>query len=224
MLYSDFYNDFLKNYDEKNLDGSMTSLMNELGNIIVTNRTDFEDLLSESGIEGDFSKMSDSELVDKYIESIEKNKDLQLGTSMLINYHNQESNMDGDNEMNDACVKAGYHTISVFFANPSENYSNAAGLIVGAVAGAAQEGAKLGGKIVDARQKKKFGNLDLASKKQDARAQITQQILAQRQAEIQAKTIREEASGKNKKIILIVGGSLLAITIIGVIMYKLKKR
>ena len=64
MLYSDFYNDFLKNYDEKDLQGSMSSLMNELGNIIVTNRTDFEDLLSESGIEGDFSKMTDAELRD----------------------------------------------------------------------------------------------------------------------------------------------------------------
>lgn len=219
MLYSDFYNDFLKNYDDKNLEGSMTSLMNELGNIIVTNRTDFEDLLSESGVEGDFSKMSDSELVDKYIESISDNKDLQLGTSMLINYHNQESNMDGDNQMNDACVKAGYHTISVYFANPSENYYNAAGLIAGAVG----EVAKFGSKISEGQQKKKFGGLDLATKQQEAKAQITQQILAQRQAELQAKTLKEESTAKTTKTLLIVGGSIVAISIIGFIIYKLKK-
>lgn len=219
MLYSDFYSDFLKNYDDKNIEGSMVSLMNELGNIIVTNRTDFEDLLSESGVEGDFSKMSDSELVDKYIDSISDNKDLQLGTSMLINYHNQESNMDGDNQMNDACVKAGYHTISVYFANPSENYSNVGGVIAGAVG----EVAKLGSKISEGQQKKKFGNLDLATKKQDARAQITQQILAQRQAEIQAKTLKQESTAKTTKTLLIVGGSIVAISIIGFIIYKLKK-
>jgi hypothetical protein len=220
MLYSDFYNDFLSNYDNKDLEGSVTSLLSEVGNIIVTNRGDFEDLLSESGVEGDFSTMSDTQLIDAYIENINKNKDLQLGTSMLVNFHNKQSNMDGESEMDDACVKAGYHTLKVYFGSPSENYSN----VVGAIAQGVGEVAKLGSKISEGRQKKKFGAMDLAAKQQDAKAVITQQLLAQRQAQIEAEKSKQEISSKTKRTILIVGGSVVGLSIIGFILYKLKKK
>jgi hypothetical protein len=220
MLYSDFYNDFLSNYDNKDLEGSVTSLLSEVGNIIVTNRGDFEDLLSESGVEGDFSTMSDTQLIDAYIENINKNKDLQLGTSMLVNFHNKQSNMDGESEMDDACVKAGYHTLKVYFGSPSENYSN----VVGAIAQGVGEVAKLGSKISEGRQKKKFGAMDLAAKQQDAKAVITQQLLAQRQAQIEAEKSKQEISSKTKRTILIVGGSVVGLAIIGFILYKLKKK
>jgi hypothetical protein len=219
MLYSDFYNDFLTNYDNKNLDGSVTSLMSELGNIIATNRGDFEDLLSESGIEGELNTMTDSQLVDAYINEISNNKDLQLGTSLLINHHNKESNMDGDSQMNDACVKAGYHTISIYFANPSENYANAVGL----VAGALQESAKLGNRLVEGSQKKKFGAIDMATKKQDAKDRITQQLLAQKEAQLEVEKTKKEANAKTMRTLLIVGGGVVAISIIGFLIYKLRK-
>jgi hypothetical protein len=219
MLYSDFYNDFLTNYDNKNLNGSVTSLMSELGNIIATNRGDFEDLLSESGIEGELNTMTDSQLVDAYINEISNNKDLQLGTSLLINHHNKESNMDGDSQMNDACVKAGYHTISIYFANPSENYANAVGL----VAGALQESAKLGNRLVEGSQKKKFGAIDMATKKQDAKDRITQQLLAQKEAQLEVEKTKKEANAKTMRTLLIVGGGVVAISIIGFLIYKLRK-
>jgi hypothetical protein len=219
MLYSDFYNDFLTNYDNKNLDGSVTSLMSELGNIIATNRGDFEDLLSESGIEGELNTMTDSQLVDAYINEISNNKDLQLGTSLLINHHNKESNMDGDSQMNDACVKAGYHTISIYFANPSENYANAVGL----VAGALQESAKLGNRLVEGSQKKKFGAIDMATKKQDAKDRITQQLLAQKEAQLEVEKTKKEANAKTMRTLLIVGGGVVAISIIGFLIFKLRK-
>jgi hypothetical protein len=225
MLYSDFYNDFLSSYDNKDLEGSVTSLLSEVGNIIVTNRGDFEDLLTESGVVGDFSTMSDAQLVDAYIENINNNKDLQLGTSMLVNFHNKQSNMDGESEMDDACVKAGYHTLKVYFGSPSENYSNAIAVDpVSAVAKGVGEVAKLGSKISEGRQKKKFGAMDLASKKQDARATITQQILAQRQAQIEAQKSKQEANAKKTRTILIVGGSIVGLAIVGFIIYKLKKK
>lgn len=223
MLYSDFYNDFLSNYDNKNLDGSIKSLMGEMGNIIATNRGDFEDLLIESEIEGDFAKMSDSQLVDAYIENLPKNKDLQLGSSILINFHNKQSNMDGDSQMDDACVKAGYHAIKVYFGSTSENYSNAGGVVAGAVAQGLGEIAKFGNTLSLGNQKKKYGALDLAAKKQEARANLTQQLLAQRQAQLEAQTLKEQSTSKTTKTLLIVGGSLLAISIIGFVMYKLKK-
>jgi hypothetical protein len=220
MLYSDFYNDFLSSYDNKDLEGSVTSLLSEVGNIIVTNRGDFEDLLTESGVVGDFSTMSDAQLVDAYVENINKNKDLQLGTSMLVNFHNKQSNMDGESEMDDACVKAGYHTLKVYFGSPSENYSN----VVGAIAQGVGEVAKLGSKISEGRQKKKFGAMDLAAKQQDAKAVITQQLLAQRQAQIEAQKSKQEANSKKTRTILIVGGSIVGLAIVGFIIYKLKKK
>jgi len=223
MLYSDFYNDFLSSYDNKDLEGSVTSLLSEVGNIIVTNRGDFEDLLTESGVLGDFSAMSDAQLVDAYIENINKNKDLQLGTSMLVNFHNKQSSMDGESEMDDACVKAGYHTLKVYFGSPSENYYNAAGVVVGAVAQGVGEVAKLGGKLSDARQKKKYGALDMAEKKQDAKAIMTQQILAQRQAQIEAQKSKQEATAKTTRTVLIIGGSVVGLAIVGFIIYKLRK-
>jgi hypothetical protein len=223
MLYSDFYNDFLSNYDNKDLEGSVTSLLSEVGNIIVTNRGDFEDLLTESGVLGDFSAMSDAQLVDAYVENINKNKDLQLGTSMLVNFHNKQSSMDGESEMDDACVKAGYHTLKVYFGSPSENYYNAAGVVVGAVAQGVGEVSKLGGKLSDAKQKKKFGAIDMAAKKQDAKAIMTQQILAQRQAQIEAQKSKQEATAKTTRTVLIIGGSVVGLAIIGFIIYKLRK-
>ena len=225
MLYSDFYNDFLTNYDNKDLNGSITSLMSELGNIIATNRGDFEDLLSESGVEGNLSSMTDAQLVTAYVENINSNKDLQLGTSLLINHHNKESNMDGDSQMNDACVKAGYHTISIYFANPSENYYNASGVPVDPVSAVAQgvgEIAKLGGKLSDANVKKKYGAIDMATKKQDAKSLITQQLLAQKQAQLEVEKTKKEANAKTMRTLLIVGGSIVGLGIIGFLFYKLK--
>jgi hypothetical protein len=193
--------------------------MKELGNIIATDRGDFEDLLSESGVEGELNTMTDSQLINAYINEISNNKDLQLGTSLLINHHNKESNMDGDSQMNDACVKAGYHTISIYFANPSENYYNAVGLIAGAV----QESTKLGNRLVEGSQKKKYGAIDMATKKQEAKDKITQQLLAQREAQLEVEKSKKEANSKTMRTLLIVGGGVVAITIIGFLVYKLRK-
>ena len=223
MLYSDFYNDFLTNYDNKNLNGSITSLMSELGNIIATNRGDFEDLLSESGVEGQLNTMTDSQLVSAYINEISNNKDLQLGTSLLINHHNKESNMDGDSQMNDACVKAGYHTISIYFSNPSENYYNSAG-VVGAVAEGVGEIAKFGGKLSDASVKKKYGAIDMATKKQEAKAKITEQILAQKQALLEVEKTKKESNAKTMRTLLIVGGAIVGLGVIGFLIFKLRKK
>jgi preprotein translocase subunit Sss1 len=223
MLYSDFYNDFLTNYDNKDLDGSITSLMSELGNIIATNRGDFEDLLSESGVEGALNTMTDSQLVNAYINEISNNKDLQLGSSMLINHYNKESNMDGDNQMNDACVKAGYHTLAVYFANPSENYYNATGEI-GAIAQGLGEIAKYSGKLSDAKQRRKYGAIDMATKRQEAKDTITQQLLAQKQAQLEVEKTKKESNAKTMRTLLLVGGGIVAIGIIGYLVFKLKKK
>lgn len=222
MLYSDFYNDFLKSYDEKDLEGSINSLMGELGNIIVTDRGDFEDLLTESGVQGDLNTMSDAQLVNLYIDNISSNKELQLGTSMLINHHNKQSSMDGDKQMDDACVKAGYHTLHIYFSEPSENYSQAIG--VGPIAQAVSESAKLGSKIAEGKQKKKYGAIDLATKRQEAKDTITQQVLAQKQAQLEIQKAKQESRSKTTTTIIMVAGGLLAVGVIAYLILKLKKK
>jgi hypothetical protein len=222
MLYSDFYNDFLKSYDDKDLEGSVTSLMGELGNIIVTDRGDFEDLLIESGVQGDLKTMSDAQLVNLYIDNISSNKELQLGTSMLINHHNKQSSMDGDKQMDDACVKAGFHTLTIYFSEPSENYSQAIG--VGPIAQAVSESAKLGSKIAEGKQKKKYGAIDLATKKQEAKDKITQQVLAQKQTQLEIQKAKQESRSKTTTTIVMVAGGLIAVGVIAYLILKLKKK
>jgi preprotein translocase subunit Sss1 len=135
--------------------------------------------------------------------------------------------MDGDTQMNDACVKAGYHTIAVYFANPSENYYNASGTPVDPVSAVAQglgEIAKYSGKLSDAKQRRKYGAIDMATKRQEAKDAITQQLLAQKQAQLEVEKTKKESNAKTMRTVLLVGGGIVAIGIIGYLVFKLKKK
>jgi hypothetical protein len=104
----------------------------------------------------------------------------------------------------------------------SENYSNA----VAAIAGALGAGAKLGSAIVEKKglnQKQQIASTELMGKKAEAKQQLVQSVLAQRQAEQASKLAKQESIAKNKKIALIIGGSLLGLAVVGFIIYKVKK-
>lgn len=219
MTLDDFYSEFLDKYNQKDLKGSNDAIMKSMGTIMTTQRDDFIDLLRESGVEGDLNSMSDSQLIDAYVDSLSENKKLKLGTALIITMNNTQSGFDGESELNDDVLKAKYHTLCVFFGSPSENYSQASG-----VADAIGQVAKLGGKIAEGQQKKKYGAMDLATKKADAKAAITQQVLAQRKAEIESKKQLAETRAKTTKIVLIVSGVIAVTAIIGFIIYKTKKK
>ena len=100
-------------------------LMAELGRILVTKQSDFVEMLNEAGIDAD-TDMPDEELVDLYIDNIDTNNDLMLGSSVLVNHWNQKSGYDGEGELSDDGVKKGYGVLRAYYTDPyqDEEYSN----------------------------------------------------------------------------------------------------
>lgn len=224
MLVEDLYESFIESYNEGDIKSASLSLMKELGNILVKQKVDFVNLLNESGIPASI-EMKDSELINLFIKNIDSNKKLILGSALLVNMHNKQMGFDGEEEMNDDAVKAAFATIDEYFNFSEDEYSNAvSGNVVGAIAQGVGELSKLGTKSLEGRQKKKYGALDLAKQKSEAKAAITQQVLAKRQAEIEAAQKEKEAKAKTTRTLLIVGGAVVGIAILGIIIYKLKKR
>ena len=62
----------------------------------------------------------------------------------------------------------------------------------------------------------------MATKKQDAKSLITQQLLAQKQAQLEVEKTKKEANAKTMRTLLIVGGAIVGLGIIGFLFYKLK--
>lgn len=223
MVLDDFYSEFLVNYDKRNLSGSSAAVMKSMGELLITKRQDFIDLLSDSGMQGDFANLSDTELVDAYVESLPDNKMLKLGSSVLVNINTQQGNQagfDGQKSLSDAGVKSMYHTLCVYFPSPSENYSNAAG----AIAGAVSEVSKLGSKIIDNKQKNKFSVADMANKKMDAKAAMTQHILEQRKTQMAAAEAKQVQRAKTTRTVLIASTVVVGLGVIGLIVYKVIKK
>jgi cobalamin biosynthesis Mg chelatase CobN len=224
MLLSDFYNNFVDSYNEGDVASANASLMKELGNILVRNRQDFIDLLNESGIDA-MADMSDTTLVDLFVNNVATNKKLILGASLLVNMHNKQMGFDGEEELSDEGVKAGYEVMCSYF-NADGNVpllstlkGGASGGEVGAIAGAVSDVAKMTTQFSQARQKKRFGGTDALLKQQEAKAQITKQILESRQAEMETKQKSEMQKAKSKRVLYIIGGSVLVISAIGLVYY-----
>ncbi len=219
MYNEDLFSSFVENYNSGDIKSSMNSLMKELGNILVRKKEDFVDLLNESGISAN-SQMSDSVLVDLFIQNIDTNPKLALGSSILVNQHNCSNNFDGEEELDDDAVKAGFDTIKSYFYG--DDYSNGAGLAT-AIAQGVTAGANLGSTIAQGQQKKKYGALDIAAKRQEAKDAITQQIIANKQAELEQATKQKEIKSKNTRTLLIVSGVIVGLGVLGYIIYKTRK-
>jgi len=219
MLQENLYSLFVGSYNDGDMKTATLSLMKEIGNIFVKNKEDFVSLLNESGIPATM-EMTDSNLIDLFIENIGRSRKLVLGTSMLVNMHNKQMGFDGDEELSDIGVKGGYSAICSYF----EDYSNAVDPVT-AIAQGVGELAKVGGKISDAQQKKKYGMMDLAAKQKEAKAAMIQQILANKQVQIDAATKQKETKAKTTRLILIVGGAVLVVAlIVGVVILNKGKK
>jgi hypothetical protein len=243
MRNPDFHNRLIAYYNSNRTKDASRLLMSELGSILIKSKKDFVDLLNESDIIA-YDTMSDNQLVDLYVSNLDRNKKLRLGTALLINMHNKQIGFDGDEEVSNDGVKVSaivlddYYgaegtmdssedydapTIGGTMSSSEEDYSYVPG-VAQAIAGAVQGVATLGTKISEGQQKKKYGSLDIATKKQDAKAQMTQQILAQRLAETENKKKEDEQKQKTTRTILIVGGVLVGLTLIGMGIYFLRKK
>jgi hypothetical protein len=243
MNQLDFHNDLNKYVKAKDLKNANHVVMRELGTALVKGKQDFVDLLVYSGIPADIN-MSDMQLVDRFIENIDKSEKLLIGSAFLVNKNNQKVGFDGEQEISDNGVKRTILVLNSYFddtpmpeSDPNEDFYATStspmedddfhNMIPGlgqAIGGILQTGGGIANKVIEGQQKKKFGATDMMQKKQDAKQQLTTQIMAQRQAEIEAKNKKAEQKAKTTKTILIVSGAVVGLIVLGVVVYMLKKK
>ena len=176
-------------------------LMRELANILVRNRTDFIDMLNESGVVAS-KDMSDIQLINLFIENSSKNKKMLLGAALLVNVHNKIMGFDGEDEISDSGVKTGYAIMNSYFNDEElpEDHSN---LILG---GLLAKGAK---KVFDKVRDAKDNN------SQAAKQQMLLQIKLQREA--------EAAKKRKTRNALLIGGGAVLLLIITVVVIKSRR-
>jgi len=214
-------------------------LMEELGRLLVRHKSDFVDLLNESGVSANIY-MSDAELVNLYIEHVPYNRKLKVGTALLVNHHNKSMGFDGDTELNNEAVKDAYAVLYSYFddvyepdeaegdaeiANADgEDHSNmipGMGQMIGGLVG---KGADISSKIIDNRRRSKHGVTDDILAQREAKRQRIASVMKQRRIQAENEAKRIEAKKRTTKTVLIVGGVVLGLTVIGVTIYMLKKK
>jgi hypothetical protein len=195
----DYYSAFNSAIKEENISDANASLVKELSNILVKDKTDFVDMLNGSGVKSDIG-MSDAELIDLFVDNAPTNKKLILGASLLINVHNKQMGFDGEDEMDDEAVKQSYFTMKSCFIESDEEHSNLIpfGLIAKAV-----------GKGVNAVKERK-------SAKEQMKAE------ALRRREEQRKKAEEERKKKQTKMFIYGGIAIVGVLIIGVVLIRRK--
>lgn len=182
-------------------------VLNELAICLVQDKEGFVTVLNNAGIP---SNMDDSDLVliEKFVQNAPRNKKLLLGASLLINHRNKVSNFDGDEVISDAGVK---NTYKVLY----HNVGGVGDLLKGAI--------DVGGKIYQKESGKQTQFSDALNKQREARQQMLQSVLNQKQAESTDKKGSANTKRKSKTTLIIVAGSLVGLAIIGFIIYKVNK-
>jgi hypothetical protein len=213
LEFNNFVGASIQNADFKAVN---SRLMRELASILISHRNDFVDMLNEAGIRADYG-MSDSELINLFIDNVSTNQKLILGASVLTNMHNQAMGFDGEAELSDEGVKSCYCVMTSCFTDhyanfegedDEEEYSGALGL------GSALKKAM-----------KKFnrakGGGDGGASSEEMKKEAKKEIL------IEAKRRRQAEAQKKKRTLntwLIVGGSVVGLSLIGLIMYKMRNK
>lgn len=240
MEQVEFHNELNTYVKAKDLKNANHVVMRELGNALIKGKQDFVDLLVYSGISANIT-MTDLQLVDKYIDNIDTNEKLLIGSAFLVNKNNQKVGFDGEQEISDNGVKRTILVLNSYFDNtpppetdPNEDFYATSiptteddfynvGGFGGIIGGILEQGGGIANKVIEGKNKQKFGATDMVQKKQDAKAQLTSQIMAQRQAEIEAKNKKAESQTKTTKTLLYVGGGIVALALVGVIIYMVNK-
>jgi len=207
MLYNDFCSEFNVCIDKGDYNTADALISRELGASLANNKSTFVDLLNESGVN---ASMSDSniELVNKFVDNVPINSKLRLGASLLVNSHNQEIGFDGKKTIDKTNVRNCYRVMT-------NRYSNFVSPDL--IASAVQTAGQLGDTIIKGQQFKKNAGLTIAQEREAQRAEIMKAIADKKKAEAEAKS-------KTKKVLMIVGGSLLGLVVLTVAVLKLKKK
>lgn len=209
----DFNTKFNDCMDKKDYVCAHSLMLKELGGIITTNKKEFVDLLNASGIKATTDE-SDLSLIEKFVLNIPLNQQLMLGSSLLIQLKNKKVGFDGTDEICDESLKNGYKTMRNYYSNePKSNFIPA---LTGIIGGATD--------LLTANKRKQEeiakGGIDILQKQADAKQQLINAVLQKKQADVEAKKVQS----KNLKTALIVGGAVLLVTIIGIVIYKIKNK
>jgi hypothetical protein len=190
-------------------------IMNELAKALVKDRDNFIEVLKQAGINVP-NEATDTELIDLFSLNAPNSDDLLLNSSLLINHNNQISGFDGEEELSDAGVKATYKELKTYFSGEDEDKSN----WVGAALGVASAGAGLANTLAQGKQQKRGAVTQAVERQTEARKQLIQQAMAQKQVEADLKAKKE----KQKNTLLIVGVGVVGLVIVvGLIVYLKKK-
>lgn len=207
MLYNDFCSEFNVCIDKGDYNTADALISRELGASLATNKMVFVDLLNESGVNASIND-SNIELVNKFVDNVPINQKLRLGASLLVNSQNQEVGFDGKKSIDKTNVRNCYRVMT-------NRYSNFVSPDL--IASAVQTAGQLGDTVIKGQQRKKFGGLDIAQQREQQRAEIMKAIADKKKADAEAKS-------KTKKVLMIVGGSLLGLVVLTVAVLKLKKK
>lgn len=236
---SEYHSNFIEAVKYKDNKGAHKAIMVELGKHIVNNRTDFCTLLNSADVPVSES-MNDVDLVNIYIENAMSPKVI-IGTAFLVNMHNKIRTVNGEEEISDAGVKSAYKAINEYWgvyqtddmSSGFDAYSEIFGSkIVKGLLNKGGDGEDSGGgavsgllnKALEYQNKKKFGVLDAYKEQQQAKTQLAQSVIAQRQAQIDAQAKAKADKAKNVKLAIIISASLLVV-VGGYFAYKkLKKK
>lgn len=220
-------NDFLYNLSrymrEHDTGNAARTVMSELGTLMVRDRENFVLILKFAGLPAN-DAMSDAELIRMFVDNAQSRK-LLVSAAFFVNQQNKKVGFDGEEEISDPGVKAAHRALYNHFDayKPAEVvlYSNAGG----AIAGAIDSVAKLGGKIVDQRRAKTSGMTDALQKREEAQQAMAMAALKQRQAQQAALIKKQQDAARTKKILLWSGVGLAgAVLVTGVIIYVVKRR
>lgn len=202
--------------------GANELIMSEMGKIYVYHRPDFIALLQNSDLPA-HADFADEQLINMYFDNLHK-KDLLVGSALLVNDKNKQSGFDGEMEINDKAVKDCYKCMSSFLGGipgipnsmgyikehqfdwkangfDGEQQSNAIGAVLGtaAIGGAA--------KLIANRK----------TNKENAKIAMQNRIAIEKQKQADRKA-------KNLRTGLIVGGIVAGLIVVGVLIYKFKKK
>jgi hypothetical protein len=231
MLVSDFNTDFETYLQNQDLEKATNRLLEELAKILVSNKSDFIDMLEESGIEAD-ETMSKGQLIELFTTNTD-NKKMLVGASLLANSYNKKLSFDGDEEISDDSVKVGYALLNENFNGDEyeevqdEDFS----YIVPVVAGLVRGGVNLwrnnrqrqgkSAEIQDPTFNKAIQMRQEMARRQMERAAIQQQKIALEQQRL----AQEEAKKRRRRTTTyIVIGTVVLSAIIGTVIYLRTKK
>jgi hypothetical protein len=235
---TEYHSNFIEAVKYKDNKGAHKAIMVELGKQIVNNRADFCTLLNSADVAVNES-MNDVDLVNIYVENAMSPKVI-IGTAFLVNMHNKIRTVNGDEEISDAGVKSAYKAINEYWGiyetddmfSGADAYSEIFGSkVVKGLLSKDSDGEGGGGavggilnKALEYQNKRKFGTLDAYKEQQQAKTQLAQSVIAQRQSQIDAQAKAKADKAKTIKIALIIGASLIVLAG-GIFAYiKLKKK